>query len=247
MKKILLAAIMMVAAMNASAQFEPGTFTLKPQIGFGISTVSNMEDISVPIVGHYYELDKTVKPGFQVGLEFEYQAKKWLGIAVGLNYISQGMGWENFKSNLDGIKYNSYNNQLDLGYINLPIVAKFYVAKGLALKTGLQFGFLTDAHLRTNVRASHKEGDVKIDNLTQISENFYDECNKFDLAIPVGLSYEFKHHFVIDARYNIGLLKVNKDEMGNEDKHRNGSFQMSFGWKFGLNKKNQAPRKQAAM
>lgn len=236
MKKILLAATMMVAAMSANAQFEPGTFTLQPKLGFGISTVSNMEDITVPIVSHYYELEKTVKPGFQVGLEFEYQAKKWLGIAAGLNYTSQGMGWENFKINLDGIKYNSDNNQLDLGYINLPIVANFYVVKGLALKTGLQFGFLTDAHLRTNVRASHKEGNVNIDNLTQISENVRKECNKFDLAIPVGLSYEFKHHFVIDARYNIGLLKVNKEDSRYDEAHRNGSFQMSFGWKFGLNK-----------
>ncbi len=234
MKKILFAATMLVASLSASAQYEPGTFSIQPKFGFGASTISNMEDIEVPILSHYYEVDKTANAGFQIGAEFEYQAKKWLGIAAGLNYTRQGMGWENNKVKIDGIKYENYNNSIDLGYINLPIVANFYVVKGLALKTGLQFGFLTDAHRRSDVHASQKADHTKIDNITQVSENIYEDCNKFDLAIPVGISYEFKHHFTIDARYNIGLLKVNKDF--DDETHRNGSFQMSFGWKLGLGK-----------
>ncbi len=232
MKKILFAATMFAASLSASAQYEPGTFSLKPKLGFGISTITNMDDINVPIRNNYYEADKSVNVGFHGGVEFEYQVKKWLGLAAGLDYTRQGIGWETNKVKIDGIKYENFNNSIDLGYINLPIVANFYVVKGLALKTGLQFGFLTDAHQRYDVRTTDKKNHIKIEDLTKFSQNIYEDCNKVDLAIPVGISYEFKHHFTIDARYNIGLLKVNKDEFDYDETHRNGSFQMTFGWKF---------------
>ena len=46
---------------------------------------------------------------------------------------------------------------------------------------------------------SAKAGDVDIK----------DGCETFDLAIPVGLSYEISD-FVIDARYNFGTSKIYK-------------------------------------
>ena len=236
MKKMIMLATLMVAALSASAQFQPGTFSIQPKIGFGVSTISNAEDIDVDLGNHTYGIEKVPNVGIHVGVEFEYQAKKWLGIAAGLNYTRQGSAWENYKVKLDGVKLQSFNNNLDLGYINLPIVANFYVVKGLALKTGVQFGFLTDAHIRNSVRAEMKDGDTKVVNLTEHSTSIHKDCEKFDLAIPVGISYEFKHHFVIDARYYFGLLKVNKLEEIGEDNSFNRSFQLSFGYKYGLGK-----------
>ena len=230
MKKNLLLAAMMVASLSASAQFEPGRFSLQPKIGFNVAFLSNTESTNVVLDNHTYELEKCPNVGSVVGLELEYQAVKWLGIAAGLTYDKQGVAWESYKVKANGVKMESFDNEIDLGYINLPIVTNFYVAKGLALKTGVQFGFLTDAHTRNSIRTSYTVNDRKRIDLNETSLNVRKDFNKFDVAIPVGISYEFKRHFTIDARYNLGLLKVNKEDDPTGDS-RNGVFQMTFGWK----------------
>ena len=42
MKKILMIAAMMVATVAAKAQFEPGTFTLQPKVGFVLSDAGGL-------------------------------------------------------------------------------------------------------------------------------------------------------------------------------------------------------------
>ena len=68
------------------------------------------------------------------------------------------------------------------GYLNIPLTVNYYVVNGLALKAGVQPGFMI---------AKDKAEGVKT----------------FDLSIPVGASYEYQN-FVFDARYNIGVTKI---------------------------------------
>ena len=107
-----------------------------------------------------------------------------------------------------GFAAATYKRGMD--YINIPILAQFYPAKGFAIKAGVQPGFL--------VRASYD------------GHSFSDACEKFDFSIPVGLSYEYES-FVFDARYNIGLTKTIK---GAPEKTKNSVFQITFGYKFAL-------------
>ena len=140
-----------------------------------------------------------MRAGFIAGVEGEYYANDWFGIALGLNYAQQG--WK-----VDG-------NTLKLDYLNVPLVADFYVARGLALKTGVQFGFL--------MNAKADEGDIK------------NSCEKFNFSIPVGISYEISN-FVLDIRYNIALTKVNKNDGGHNEKNRSDLVQFTVGYKFEL-------------
>ena len=51
---------------------------------------------------------------------------------------------------------------------------------------------------------------------------------KFDLAIPLGASYEYKN-VVFDVRYNLSVLRLNKDDW---DKNiRNSVIQFTLGYK----------------
>ena len=117
-----------------------------------------------------------------------------------MNYAQQG--WK-FKDNDE-----SATTKLD--YLNIPVTANFYVAKGLALKTGVQFGFLMNA----------KEESVDIK----------DGCEKLNLSIPIGASYEISD-FVIDLRYNVSLSKTFKAD---GSKMRSDLFQVTLGYKFAL-------------
>ena len=195
MKKLMMIAVMAIFAMTASAQNtnrEVGAFTLQPKVGLAIGSFSG-EYITV---GGKVENKKRV--GFTAGLEGEIYATNWLGIALGLNYAQQGWKFGDVKCKYD--------------YLNVPLVADFYVARGLALKTGVQLGFLMNA---------------KWDDL-----NVKDDCNKTNFSIPIGISYEFSN-VVLDLRYNVALSKVNKNATDNY-KYRSDLVQITIGYKFEL-------------
>lgn len=196
MKKMMMMLIMATVALTASAQNtlrDNGTFTLQPKVGIGIGALSGEWKTNSGV-------DNKSRIGFVAGVEGEYYANTWLGIALGVNYAQQG--WK-----MEG---NGLKETYKLDYLNVPLTGNFYVAKGLALKTGLQFGFLMSA----------KVEDVDVKN----------SCEKLNLSIPIGISYEISD-FVLDLRYNLGLTKTNKDD-GN--KLRSDLLQITLGYKFAL-------------
>lgn len=91
------------------------------------------------------------------------------------------------------------------------------------INNGVQLGFLASKKATVD--------GVKYD-IDKIEATFggSSEFRKFDLAIPLGISYEYKH-FVLDARYNLGLIGIVK---GIDDTYRNSVFQFSLGYKIPL-------------
>ena len=196
MKKIMMMLLMATVALTASAQNtlrDNGTFTLQPKVGIGIGRLSGEWKT-------YSGVEDKSRVGLVAGVEGEYYVNDWLGIAAGLSYAQQG--WK-----MEG---NGLKETFKYDYLNVPLTGNFYVAKGLALKTGVQFGFLVNGKI--------EDKDIK------------DECEKLNLSIPIGISYEYSD-FVLDLRYNIGLTKTNKDD-GN--KLRSDLLQITLGYKFAL-------------
>ena len=102
-----------------------------------------------------------------------------------------------------------------MDYINIPILANFYVAKNFAIKFGIQPAF--------NVNAKGKEEAYGIS-----VEYDINGIKSFDFSIPVGVSYEFKN-LQLDARYNWGLTKI-----ADESDCKNSVFQITLGYKINL-------------
>ena len=157
MKKFFLMAAMVLSSVGAFAQT-----TIQPKVGLNVSTIG----------------DNDWKAGFAVGAELQTNIAPKLDLAGGLLYSVQGykakdVEVEGYK--IEGGKWNP-------GYLNIPITLNYYAAPGLAIKAGVQPGFL--------VNKDDAEG-----------------AKSFDLSIPVGLSYEYQN-IVFDARYNIGVTKV---------------------------------------
>ena len=198
-------AAMMVAAISANAQNEVGQLTLMPKAGINISTITGDG------------INKKSKVGLVAGIEAEYGISEKFGLQFGLLYsmegcksdavIAAGEGASAFRA--EGVKWN-------LDYINIPIMAQYYVVKGLAVKAGIQPAF--------NVR-----GKWSVDGNSGKMKDVGYEPKAFNFSIPVGLSYEYQN-FVLDARYNIGVTKLIKDE----DQGRNSTFAITIGYKFAL-------------
>ena len=229
MKKLMMIAAMMVAAVSANAQFEPGTWSIQPKIGGTLSRVSNMPDFKFGKIGNTnLDVDKSIYTGALIGAEFEYQVAQPFSVAAGLNFSMQGCKWGDFEIKKDGDYVKAKDLKMELNYLNIPIVANFYLFKGFAIKTGVQFGFLLSA--KQKATNEYKVGDRHEE--TKESIDFKDECKKFDVAIPIGISYQVPTiPIYIDGRYNLGLTKINKD---GDTNYKNQVFQVTVGYKFAL-------------
>ena len=183
MKKFMMMVAMAFATLTASAQAEAGTLTLKPLVGINVANITDD--------------DGDAKVGLAAGAELGYQLNESFAVTAGAIYSMQG-------AKNDGVKMN-------LDYINIPILANYYITKGLAVKAGIQPAF--------KVKSEAKADVVSVD---------MDGFKSFDLSIPVGLSYEISD-FVIDARYNWGMTKV----LDGFDS-KNTVFQFTVGYKFAL-------------
>ena len=189
MKKLMIFAVMMLSAMTASAQQEVGTWSVTPKVGINLAKVTDANDASM-------------KVGLVAGADLNYQIAEKFAVSAGVFYSMQGA-----KSKDDGIKTTA-----KLDYINIPILAQFYVVPGLALKAGIQPAFNVKHKYNVESGGSSAEAD-------------YPDFKTFDFSIPLGVSYEFSN-FVIDARYNLGLTKL----VDNGESSKNSVIQFTVGY-----------------
>lgn len=194
MRKVLLVAAMMMASVATFAQNAVGQWTIQPKVGLNIADFQKVDN-------------SKVRCGVAVGAEVEYGVSDIFGLSFGALYSMQGC------------KSDEGDLTLKADYINVPILANVYVAKGLAVKLGLQPGF----NINNSVTAS-ANGVTGIVDGNRIGL----EAKTVDLSIPVGLSYQYEN-FVIDGRYNWGLTKVYDG-----DDAKNSVFQITVGYKFSL-------------
>ena len=220
-------------ATTASAQFEKGTWSLQPFLGGSISSITNVGSFDID---DGIELKKRTRVGYIIGGEAEYQFAKKFSVAAGINYTTQGCGWKDIDYFDGGAKIKIKDQSDILGYIKIPIVANYYIFKGFAVKAGVQFGFMVSSKF-----FAHGEADYDLfgDGVKRAVDlygtvDMKDQYKKFDFSIPVGVSYQFKVPIVIDARYQIGLTKLNKYSYDGIKDSKNSVFTLTVGYKFGL-------------
>ena len=213
MKKMMMMLFMATVALTASAQNEVGQLTLQPKIGLNLANVSD--------AGKINDESSKMKADFAVGVEAEYGLAEKFSVAAGLLYSMQGCEFGEYKVKANGETVGGWDkNERNLAYLNIPIVANFYFAKGWAIKAGIQPGFLLSAK-------------AKIDGVgatPSVNENMKDACKTFDLSIPLGLSFEYEKA-VFDLRYNLGVTKMNKE---GDNSLKNSVIQFTVGYKFAL-------------
>ena len=202
MKTWILTIVALLTSVVAVAQRREGTCTVQPKVGLNVSTLSNAQ--------------KTIGDAC-FGMEAEYMITNIFSLSAGVMVSNQGGKYDK-----DGLRYTA-----DIDYANIPIMANVYVLPGLALKAGVQPGFRLKAKMETDNGSYDIDEFYKLVGMLTPGEE--PKVNKFDLAIPVGISYEYEN-VVLDARYNWGLLKV--ENIGNA--YYNRVFEVTLGYKFEL-------------
>lgn len=203
MKKLI--TLIVCLAMVGGAYAQGNGMDIK-KFTFGVKTGLNVANL----VGKEVKDDGAkAKAGFHIGVVGELRASKIFVLAPEILFSMQGY---QYKSD-DGYKISLNSN-----YINIPIMARFYVVDFLSIEVGPQFGFATGV-----------KGVVKGDG-SKYTEKFEskEDYAVFDFAVGVGVTYNFRHKFFASARYNFGLTNVLK--MNDPYSNKNSVFQLSVGY-----------------
>jgi len=218
MKKLIMMAVAAMMATTSIHAQSAGEMYIKPMVGATMSKIAGKD-----VEGSKFRF------GFTGGAEFGYQIADPFALTAGVVVAMQGSNYKDDQFVKD--------KKAKTTYLNVPILANFYVVRGLAIKAGIQPGFLLsakDSGSEYLISAKDSGSEYYENAWHSYEDTSKDGLNKFDLSIPVGLSYEFSD-FVIDARYNIGLTKVMKDtDLIKAPSARNSVFMLTLGYKIHL-------------
>lgn len=224
MKKVMLALIAFLAIGTANAQ----------SARFGIKGGLNVSNLAGDVD------NASAKIGAHVGGLVEIKIAKKFAIQPELLLSLQGTK-SDYSYSEPGYSYTS-ENKINLTYLNVPVMAKFYVIPKLSLEAGPQLGIL--------VGAKNKYSETENDNGNVYS---YSETadvkgglKTIDAAFDFGASYYFTDHMFVQARFCIGISSIDGDSgfyranngNGNDNYYYRGNsitnnvFQASFGYRF---------------
>lgn len=172
------------------------TFAQKDGFSWGVKAGLNIADFNGKDVK-----GSKMKAAYHAGVVTEFGIADWFAISPELMFSAQGFS----------MKDDGETLKLNANYINLPIMAKFYVLDKLSIDFGPQLGYAV------SIKSKLDGEKAKIDS---------DDYKGFDVALGAGVTYNFCSMFA-SARYNYGLTNVIK-----EAKNRNGVIQVSLGYKF---------------
>ena len=113
-RKLVMCLLMIVVAMQASAQSEPGRVSFVPQVG---GTYSNI---------NLHKCKASFAAG--VGADWQLTDKFFLSSGVFYNSLAYGIG-------------EGHNDSYSVGRVGVPVMAGYYLLGGLAVKAGLEADF----------------------------------------------------------------------------------------------------------
>lgn len=231
MKKLFLIGLLALSAMALKAQPSAGTFSLIPRLGVSVATLSGFE-IYYQSGSENSKYEPHYKGNMTAGLDAEYQVSDVLALSLGAHYAALGCRLaDHSEDSSTPQKYLGYNHQsYKLETVQVPLMAHCYVAPDLAVKIGVQLGFLADAKesYEETAYTEDKTGKREYGETTKTSEGRKDWFSKCYVSIPVGISYEYAN-VILDARYNYDVTKISSNEKLD---CRSNYFSFTVGYRF---------------
>ncbi len=145
--------------------------------------------------------DSAKKVGFHVGGVFEFVLSDRFSLQPELLFSAMGAKSE-----------NNSKIKININYLTMPVIAKFYVIEGLSVEAGPQMGYMLSAKYKY-------DGD---------SQDYKDAVKDFDFGLTVGAGYRLDNGLNFGMRVNPSFTKIAED--GSDFK--NIGLQLSVGYFF---------------
>ena len=211
MKKIMTFVALIALTATATAQNE--------SMGFGIRGGGSITGYNGKTEANYTNVK--YKAGYYVGIFSDSQLLPFLDLRTELLFSSYGAKWEFTQGN------EKYSSTLHTQYINLPILARLKIGN-LGILAGVQGGILVN---KPSLENTFNGRTVKLDR---------SDFAKFDFGAVVGAEFNVTDHFLIDIRFNQGLVNalnssnssVRNLNISSNNNFLNVSYTLGVGYRF---------------
>lgn len=221
MKKIMLTLLGLVAISTTAVAQQEVKFGPKAGVNFATLNGKDAKEAKMQI-------------GFHIGAFAEIKFNDKFAIQPEILYSAQGAKGDETKQEM-GVSA-AVQGTLKTSYINVPIMAKYYVTPNFAVEAGPYVGFLMKAESEATVEMMGMSLGGKYD--------VKSASNTVDFGVGAGASFNLDNGFFLGARYNLGLSNIYKDYSANtndpnvvinassQSDIKNGVIQVSVGYKF---------------
>lgn len=176
------------------------------QVTIGMRGGANLSNV---IADDEYGVDTKYRFGATGGIYANIPVNKNLSIQPELLYSGQGYNYD-FSVARDNYVYD-LDTKIKMDYLTLPVLAKYKFENGLVLELGPQVSYLMEGQI--NQIIDKKIGnDVVETSSTRIYLNDRDLTKELDFSGVVGVGYELKGGYSINARYTHGFNDFTKHD-----------------------------------
>ena len=187
MKRIILVAVILLAA-SVDMQAQMVKFGIKGGLNYANQTGSD-----ITITSNNY--NKEAITSYHAGLVAEIKVTDGFSVQPELLYSTKGATYKNAAE--------EFKNEL--GYLSIPVLAKFHLNNTVSLDLGPQASFLLSERKNVNFK----------------------EAETFEFGVAGGLGFNITKNFFLQGRYVLGLTEATK-----EAKVKNSVVQISAGFTF---------------
>lgn len=157
------------------------------------------------------------KPGFAAGIFVDIPILEAFSFAPELVYSQKG--YQSSGSILGG----DYDYKVTTNFVDVPLLAKFWVAEGFNISVGPQVSFLT------STTESFKSGSDEFRNTVEEKNK---NLKKSLFGGVVGLGYELGGQLGVQARYALDFQKNNADGSTEVPEYKNQVIQVGLTYQF---------------
>lgn len=186
----------------------------KAQITYGVqagATIANWKGDALQSLNDVVDLSNGFvttksKTGISIGGYVNIPVTDKISFEPGLQYAQKGYTMQG-DLKVDALKFLGVNAsaKVEAHYIDIPLVLKAELAKGLSIYAGPQVSYLVKNNLHLNAGIL---GISLYNDRLDITDNF----NRVDMGLAGGIGYKFDNGFNIKAGYDYGLSKLDKND-----------------------------------
>ena len=228
MKRIVMMAVAACLCMAVQAQHVAGEFFFVPKVGVDLSKFTN-DNIYTGA-----NLSSVVKPSYKEGLtagvDVEYFFHAHGSLSAGTYYMNMGSRHKDYMEEGEDGGEGFSRSHTTLEYLQVPVMGGLYFDNGLAVKTGIQMGWLIHSKTYMEMQSwTFNEDDSRnYQEPIKMDGDINDEWKqKFYFGIPVALSYEYQN-VVLEARYVRSLTHPLKSDTYSNSHHSTFVFTVGY-------------------
>jgi hypothetical protein len=152
------------------------------KFNYGIVAGVNMVQLA-PIGNDHPHLFDRPRASFNINAHIGYKYNKNWGLTVEPGFMTKGGSIQNDDS------------KLKLNYLQIPILADYYLNDRISISFGPELAYLLSAQ-------------IKIDGNAIDAQKVYDQ--KFELSGVIGLNFELESNIDMGVRYSHGLMHISE-------------------------------------